>query len=150
MYDLDREIAGLPFMLELDDYLRSRAVSAIRATAARAHLPAGTLLFTTSDTTCNDGYVLVAGNVSIETTEGRTKTVVPTAILGEMGQFDFDPMHQRAATVHAEEALEVLHFAWSRLYENMATTCAPDEIQEFRTALRRYAWLHYMDNQGEL
>jgi len=149
MYDLDAEVGGLPFMLELDDYLRSRAVAAIRAVSERKALPAGTLLFSSDDATSDDGYVVFAGNVAIEG-DGVSKTVLPAALLGEMKQFDFDGQHHRMATVRAEDDIEVLHFSWPRLYGALAESASAEEIAEFRRALRHYAWMHYMELQGEL
>ena len=150
MFDLDTEIGGLPFMLELDDYLRARAVAAIRDISERKALSAGTLLFSREDSVSDDGYVVFAGNVVIEGEDGATKTVLPTALLGEMKQFDFDGQHHRMATVRADDEIEVLHFSWSRLYDALARVASPEEVGEFRKALRHYAWMHYMDLQGEL
>lgn len=150
MYDLDREIGGLPFMLELDDYLRARVVAVVRKVSERKQISGGTLLFSQDDTTSDDGYIVFAGNVLIETPDGTVKTVIPTALLGEMKQFDFDGQHHRMADVRAEDDIEVLHFSWKKLYESLAGVASSEEVEQFRDALRRYAWMHYMDIQGEL
>lgn len=93
---------------------------------------------------------MYSGAVSIEGANGFTKTVIPTALIGEMKQFDFDGKHHRMATVRAEDDIEALHFSWARLYDELAKELKPEELKAFRTALRHYAWLHYMDLQGEL
>ena len=149
MIDLDAEIGGLPFMLELDDYLRSRAVAALRSVSERKELSGGTLLIARDDAASDDGYVVFSGNVAIEG-DGVSKSVLPAALIGEMKQFDFDGQHHRMAAVRAEDDIEVLHFSWARLYAALAAVASPEEIAEFRKALRHYAWMHYMDLQGEL
>jgi CRP-like cAMP-binding protein len=150
MVDLDSEIGGLPFMLELDDFLRSRAVTVLREVSERKKLSQGTQLFSRDDTTTDDGYIVFSGNVVIEGADGMTKTVIPTALIGEMKQFDFDGQHHRMATVRAEDDIEVLHFSWKRFYEALSGSASAEELDEFRRALRHYAWMHYMDLQGEL
>ncbi|NUM54214.1 MAG: cyclic nucleotide-binding domain-containing protein [Candidatus Hydrogenedentes bacterium] len=150
MYDIDSEIGGLPFMLELDDYLRSRAVTAFRQVSERKELSGGTLLFSRDDTTSDDGYIVFSGNVVIEGADGLMKTVIPTALIGEMKQFDFDGQHHRMATVRADDDIEVLHFSWKRFYDALRASASEEEQGEFRRALRHYAWMHYMDLQGEL
>lgn len=150
MIDLDSEIGGLPFMLELDDYLRTRAVAAFRSVSERKEISGGTLLFLRDDTTSDDGYVVFSGNVVIEGADGVTKTVIPTALIGEMKQFDFDGQHHRMATVRADDDIEALHFSWKRFYDALGAAASNDEVAEFRKALRHYAWMHYMDLQGEL
>jgi CRP-like cAMP-binding protein len=150
MYDLDREIGGLPFMLELDDYLRARVVAVVREVSKHEQISGGTLLFSRDDSVSDDGYIVFAGNVVIETPDGASKTVIPTALLGEMKQFDFDGQHHRMTDVRAEDDIEALHFSWEKLYKSLANVASPEEVEQFRDALRRYAWMHYMDLQGEL
>ena len=150
MQDIDSEIGGLSFMLELDDYLRARAIDAFRKVSERKEISGGTLLFSRDDSATDDGYIVYAGNVAIEHEDGTTKTVLPAALLGEMKQFDFDGKHHRMATVRAEDDIEALHFSWTRFYDALGATASKEEMDEFRRALRHYAWMHYMDLQGEL
>ncbi|HRI88544.1 MAG TPA: hypothetical protein PK869_09770, partial [Candidatus Hydrogenedentes bacterium] len=70
MYDLDKEIGGLPFMLELDDYDRSRITSIFRAVSKQEKLPAGSVLFASGDTASDDGYIVYEGVVVIEGPDG--------------------------------------------------------------------------------
>ncbi|MDZ4857533.1 MAG: cyclic nucleotide-binding domain-containing protein [Candidatus Hydrogenedentes bacterium] len=150
MYDLDNEIGGLPFLLELDDYDRARIVAVFREVSVRQHVALGTALFSTADTKTDDGYIVFDGVVVIESEDGTTRTVLPTCLLGEMKQFDFDGKHHRMANVRAETELEALRFSWSQLYATLDKTLKPEEVKLFRTALWRYAWMHYLDLQGEL
>ena len=66
MQDIDSEIGGLSFMLELDDYLRARAIDAFRKVSERKEISGGTLLFSADDTTSDDGYIVYSGNAVIE------------------------------------------------------------------------------------
>lgn len=136
-------ITGLPFLLDLDEELRARIVAAFLAASEISVRDAGTALIREGQDDSDSGFVLISGAVNIIKSTGGGGRVGAPALFGEMKQFG--PGGQRVATVTIEDSGEVAAFSWEKLYREMETRVNADEHEQFRDALRRYAWKHLLD-----
>ncbi|MEK7794344.1 MAG: cyclic nucleotide-binding domain-containing protein [Candidatus Hydrogenedentota bacterium] len=136
-------IAELSFLLDLDEELRGRILTAFLAVSEISVRDAGTALIREGQDDSDSGFVLISGSVNVAKSTGGGGRVAAPALFGEMKQFG--PGGQRVATVSMEESGEVAAFSWTKLYREMETRIDAGELEQFRDALRRYAWKHLLD-----
>lgn len=134
-------IAGLPFMLPLDDSVREEAVDVFGAVSKRTLLERETLLFLEGDSVTDYGYILISGQVAVRKKDGSEIIVSAPVVLGEMKQFSLPGM--RTATVVVTKDAEVLLFTWDTLYATLGERLSEGDISEFRAGLKKYAWQHF-------
>ena len=94
------------------------------------------------DQSCNDGFILVKGSVSVRKRITPPFKAEGPVLLGEMKQFN--PKSERTADVTALEEIEVLRFDWDRFYALLKERLAPSEFAIFSRALQDYSWLHFL------
>lgn len=143
-------VAGLSPMLELDDQVRPTVVTTLREASTLKDVEAGRWLFREGEAESDDGYVLLTGSVQVETSNGFSTQVFAPELLGEMKQFHIAGTSRRTADVRAVEPLEVLHFQWGRLYALLDARLSKEAMAAFSDAIRRYAWMHFLEDEGEI
>jgi CRP-like cAMP-binding protein len=149
-HPLDGRIERLSLMLDLDTEIQQGLIASLKEVGRVAGMNKGDQLFGEGESTDDDGYVVISGSLIVEGSSGFRNVMSAPSLVGEMKQFAFGGDETRVANVTAAEDLEVLHFDWNALYESLGTHVNADELEAFRCALRRYAWMHFLELEGEL
>jgi len=149
-HPLDGRIEGLSLMLDLDSEIQQGLIASLKDVGRIAGMNKGDQLFGEGDSTNDDGYVVLSGSLIVEGSGGFQNVLSAPVLVGEMKQFAFGGEETRVANVTAAADLEVLRFDWTALYESLGTHVNADQLEAFRCALRRYAWMHFLELEGEL
>lgn len=149
-HPLDGRIEGLSLMLDLDSGIQQGFIAALKDIGRIAGMNKGDRLFSENIPSADDGYVVLKGSLLIESSSGFKNALFAPVLVGEMKQFAFEGEETRVASVTADTELEVLRFDWDALYKSLGTQLSDEQIEEFRAALRRYAWMHFLELEGEL
>jgi len=149
-HPLDGRIEGLSLMLDLDVGVQQGLIAALKDVGRIAGMNKGDQLFSEGENSADEGYVVLRGSLTIESSAGFSNTLFAPILVGEMKQFAFGDEETRVANVTAAADLEVLRFDWNAFYASLATQLSETQLEEFRCALRRYAWMHFLELEGEL
>ena len=149
-HPLDGRIEGLSLMLDLDTGIQEGIIVSLKDVGRIAGVNKGGQLFSEGDRGADEGYVVLKGSLLVECDSGFSNTLFAPVLVGEMKQFAFGDEEVRIANVTAATDLEVLRFDWNAFYESLAAQLSSEQLEEFRCALRRYAWMHFLELEGEL
>lgn len=137
------QVLDLAVLAGLSVSVRERMADVFLSVAAPQKVPANTTLFKKGQTSNDDGFVLLDGEVSV-LKEGAPEIIAPAPeILGEIGHLSHTK--QRSATVTAACELKVLRFKWSALISSALQALSAEEAQQFTSALQEYAWKHFAE-----
>lgn len=148
-HPLDGRIENLSLMLDLDPKVQQAFIASLKDVGRIAGVNKGRHLFSQGEPAADEGYIVIKGTLTIENDSGFKNTLYAPVLVGEMKQFAFGD-ESRSADVLAEADLEVLRFDWSALYASMDAKLTDAHMTAFRAALRRYAWMHFLELEGEL
>ncbi len=149
-HPLDGRIESLSLMLDLDPEIQQGFIASLKDVGGIAGVNKGDHLFNEGDSNANDGYVVLKGTLTIASSGGFENELFAPVLVGEMKQFSFSGDEARVANVTAAADLEVLRFDWAALYKSLGERLSDKQIEDFRCALRRYAWMHFLELEGEL
>jgi CRP-like cAMP-binding protein len=149
-HPLDGRIEHLSLMLDLDEEVQRQFIAALKDVGRIAAVNSGCTLFDEGDSDSDDGYVVLRGSLLIESSSGFNNTLFAPVLVGEMKQFAFGDDEARRASVTAAADLEVMAFEWPKLYAALEKSLEAEQLNAFKEALRRYAWMHYLELEGEL
>lgn len=149
-HPLDGRIENLSLMLDLDPGIQQAFTTALKDVGRIAGVNKDDLLFSEGETSADEGYVVLKGSLAVESSSGFSNTLYAPVLVGEMKQFAFGDEDARTANVSALADLEVLRFDWNAFYESLGAQLGETKLAEFRDALRRYAWMHFLELEGEL
>lgn len=149
-HPLDDRIEGLSLMLDLDAGIQRALLATLKDVGCIGATNKGDQLYCEGETSANEGYVVLKGSLLIESKTGFSSTLFAPVLVGEMKQFSFGDDDARAASVTASVDLEVLRFDWDAFYKSLGAQLSEAQLEEFRCALRRYAWMHFLELEGEL
>jgi CRP-like cAMP-binding protein len=146
----DDRIAGLAFMLDLPEEFVRRLVALFQEVGEYHQIPEGTVLFAEDDSGSEAGYVLVSGSVRVERGDEFRQKVAAPALLGEMRQFHIEGRECRSATVRATGDIEVFRFEWPSFYAGLTGIADEGELEMVRESIKRTAWMHYLEQEGDI
>ena len=133
-------IQALAFMRELAPALPPRVAGAFVEVSEQRKVSEGGTWIREHEHSEDKGYILLRGKVAITRSEAPDVVCEAPELLGEMMQFN--PMHERTATVAAADECLVLRFFWDTFWTKLGETLSEDEVQQVRTALESQAWDH--------
>ena len=137
-------------MLDLDREIQQGFIAALKDVGRIAGMNKGDRLFSEHEPSDDEGYVVLKGSLLIASSSGFKNALFAPVLVGEMKQFAFEGEETRVASVTADTELEVLRFDWAAFYRSLNTQLSETQMDEFRASLRRYAWMHFLELEGEL
>ncbi len=149
-HPLDGRIENLSLMLDLDPEVQQAFIASLKDVGGVAGINKGDHLFDEGEPSADDGYIVLKGSLTITSSSGFENTLFAPALVGEMKQFNFSGDESRVANVAAAADLEVIRFDWSAFYKSLGERLNEEQLEAFRIALRRYAWMHFLELEGEL
>lgn len=127
----------------LDAQLRESMADIFLGVASPQLVHANTVLFKKGQSSNDEGFVLLDGEVSV-LKEGSPEFLAPAPdVLGEIAHIS--PTKQRSATISAAGELKILRFKWSALLNAAQQRLTAAEMQQFTSALQEYAWKHFTE-----
>lgn len=146
--DIREALRGLPLAKVLPREMRDRVMMAFLATGEAKRCQPGATLFKEGDASGDFGFVLLTGTVAIEKDGNAAVFCDAPEILGEMQQFN--PLHQRTATVRAGDDTTVLAFSWTQFFNSVSGIMSPEEVDRLREELGGLAWRHFVGTDDTL
>jgi CRP-like cAMP-binding protein len=135
-------LRGLALAKLLPREMRERVMMAFLATGEAKRCQPGATLFKEGDASSDMGYVLLRGTVSIEKQGNTPVCCEAPEILGEMQQFN--PLHERTASVRAGADVTVFAFSWHEFFAAAETILSREETERLREELGGLAWRHFV------
>jgi CRP-like cAMP-binding protein len=137
------QVLNLAVLAGLSSHLREKMADTFLTVASPQIVAANTTLFKKGQTSNDEGFVLLDGEVSV-LKDGAPEIIAPAPdILGEIGHLSHTK--QRSATVVAACELKILRFKWSALISTALQLLTAEEAQQFTSALQEYAWRHFTE-----
>lgn len=149
-HSVDERLSELSLMLDFSDNLRDRIIDAIKEVFTYQRVEPADVILQEGDTSDDDGVIVLRGSVILTRVNGHTFQLPSPSLLGEMQQFGFYGSKERTATVTAAEPCGLLRFSWPKLYAALEARLQSDELELFREALKRYAWMHFLESEDEI
>ena len=120
--------------------LRHQVAGILEKVAEQRRVPKASVWFHEHEQSKNMGYLLIAGQVKIEKADTPEIVCQAPELLGEMMQFN--PMHERTATVSALDDCVVMQFPWEAFWAEIQENCTEADQKKIRSALEEVAWSH--------
>jgi hypothetical protein len=136
-------VLQLTVLHSLSPQLREAMADIFLSVASPQIVAPQTVIFKKGQASNDEGFVLLAGEITI--VKDGTPEFIATApdILGEIAQIS--PTKQRSATVSAATELKILRFKWSGLLTAAQQKLNAAQLQQFTSALQEYAWKHFTE-----
>ena len=126
----------------LSEDLRNEVAKMIRDIAEDQTIPAGDVVFEQGEAGTDSGCIITAGTLLISKSSGTEIRCDAPLLIGEMEQFN--PVHQRTATVVAATELQMLRFSWHAFQNALHDRLEKDNAAAVEKALADYAWKHFL------
>ena len=137
---LCQAIGSLRCMLGIPGELRLRVASILINIGDLRLARHGDILMRMHDRTSDTGFVLLRGTARITRDEMPDGLCPAPELMGETIQFS--PLHERSATVTANEDCIVILFTWREFWTRVRQACTEPEQRCIRAVLEDLAWDH--------
>lgn len=133
-----RMLVGLPLLESMPEEAKEHVAGLLLDVSETAGLADGDTLLRQGDLAGDSGYLLVAGEATIDKEGVEPLTLSAPALLGEMHQFN--PQARRTATVRAKGPGQVCKFSWLELYARAKEALPEDEQTLLMDGIERVVW----------
>ena len=135
-------IMNLEAFASLSEDLRKEVAALMRDIAEEQTIPESDVVFDQGEAGTDIGYIITAGTLTISKSSGSEIRCDAPVLIGEMEQFN--PVHQRTATVVAATDLQLLRFSWHAFQNALHDRIEEDNRAAVEKALADYAWKHFL------
>jgi CRP-like cAMP-binding protein len=133
-------ILQISFLRTLPEQLRHQVAGILEETGELRQVPKSAAWLREHEQGKNLGYLLLKGQAKVEKTDAPEIICRAPELLGEMMQFN--PAHERTASVTALEDCVVMQFSWDAFWEALQAKCPEADQKKVRSALEEVAWRH--------
>ena len=133
-----RVLVGLSLLEGMPEEAKERVAGFLLDVSETVSLAEGDTLLRQGDLAGDSGYLLVAGEVTINKEGTEPVGLSAPALLGEMHQFN--PQARRTATVRAKGPAQARKFSWLGLYARATEALPEDEQTLLMDGIERVVW----------
>lgn len=135
-------IIDLNAFASLPEDLCKEVAALIADIAETKSMSAGDVIFEQGEAGTDSGCIITEGTLRISKTSGTEIRCDAPVLIGEMEQFN--PVHQRTATVIAATDLQLLCFSWHDFQNALHERLEKEDSAAVEKALADYAWKHFL------